>query len=519
MEEADNMAHAKRYLTVGSLFAVVLMVLFACGGGGGGGGGLDGNLLGTVTDATQMAVEGATVTLYDDTGTGTVVATTTTDAAGRYAFKITTMDNYLVSAEMAPAFFPAGRPVTLVANKTIVADLNLSSTRDRATQTILSTPVVGTVGGTVLSFNFLGAGQASLEIAADSLEASGVTYPGTATVYLTPVDTTRMNSGFANYQFVLPAALGESVPDDMILKIYAAAGVAVVDNLGSALTTPLSAPPLVDPMILSFPIPADPSSLRTDAPVGVDAVLLWKYDPVSDSWSEAGTASRTLVTDPYTAEIAEGGLYAAGVVAAATPVTGMLQYGDSAPAGGVSVRATAADATYRNVTTTDDTGAFSVLVENGMLADIEFTSWVFGVQQTDVSTGAVGPDIGTFVMADIYLSTAATLRLNDGISTGFIPASGRIYVDPDSDLNTAEIADVVFVADTVGGDVLTVQSGKDGDTLLNGVDFASIDIGNAGEVTITVQTVDGQSATLTVDATRNIGDDGWDMTLSSSFSL
>ena len=103
----------------------------------------------------------------------------------------------------------------------------------------------------------------NFEVAADSLvTALAAPYAGMATVYLAPVDTTRMNSGFADYEFAFLLAIGEPVPDTSVLKVYAAAGVAVVDDLGAALTTPLSAPPLVTPMIISMPIPAAPKPYR-----------------------------------------------------------------------------------------------------------------------------------------------------------------------------------------------------------------------------------------------------------------
>jgi hypothetical protein len=519
MEEADNMAHSKRYLAVGSLFAVVLLVLFACGGGGGGaggGGGLDGNLFGAVTDATQTAVVGATVTVYDNTGTGTVVATTTTDEAGRYAFNIATMDDYLVSAEMAPAFFPAGRTVTLVTGAKTVADINLASTRDRGSQ--LTRPPLGadeidsTVESTVMSWTNLDPDMASITVPANSLVPAPTA--DTAIAYIAPVDTVDMDSGFADWQTAFVVAVGDPVLPNNVLKVYAATGLAIVDSGDESALTANS------DMTLSMPIPSDPPNLRTDAPAV--STTLWKYEANTGRWLEAGTTGTAdRVGDAFEAAITEGGLYAAGEVAAATPVIGILQYSDGPAAGGVTVIAKAVDSTYRSVTTTDDTGAFSVLVESGMQAEIEFISMGSGVQRTDsvsIDLGADPENIGTIVMADIDSAGTAVLSLADLSSTGFIPASGRIYVDPDSDLRTAEIADVVFVADTVGGNVLTLQSGKNGATLLNGL-TDPVTIGGVGNVTINVQTIDGHSATLTVNATRNAGNNGWDMTLTSSFQL
>lgn len=534
------MAHSKRYLAVGSLFAVVLTILFACGGGGGGGGGLSGNLLGTVTDATQMAVDGATVTVYDDTGVVTVVvSTTTTDAAGRYAFNITTMGNYLVSAEMAPAFFPAGRSVTLVANRNTVADLNLSSTRDRASQEVQSTDVVSTVGATVESSTYLGGtDRASIDIAAASLETvPAVPFIGTAVVYLTPVDTTEIDSGFTDYQNVLVVGLGDPVPTGSVLKVYAAAGVAVVDGVGSALTADVATP-----MTLSMPIPADPTTLRDDAPASVP---LWKYDPTQARWEETDglTATRDLVdTEFYNADITEGGLYAAGEVALATAVTGTLQYNDAATAaGGVTVIASGVDATYRSVTTTDDNGFFSVPVEDLMQTEIEFVSMGLGVQRTDSVLAVAPAALGTIVMADISSSGEVVLHLNDTSSTGFIPASGRIYVDPDSVFYTADIADVVFVASTsdsdFGGTTLTLDVGVGGyplvDRLLNPLDATQIKLSGAAAfdpavtriridgatpISINVQTVDKHSATITINSAI-LSAGVWTVTMSSSFSL
>lgn len=509
------MAHAKRYLALGSLLAVVLVILFACGGGGGGGGGATFGLLGTVTDATQTAVSGATVTVYDDVGAA--VTSGTTDAAGRFGFNLDA-GTYIVSAELAPAYFPAGRSVTLVTGRSTVADLNLSSTRDRASQTILSTDVDSTVGAAVLSGTFIGgADRATLTIAADILEtAPAIPYAGIATVYVTPVDTTRMNSGFADYQFAFPVAFGDPVPAGFLLKVYAAAGVAVVDDAGAELTTPVSAPPLVNPMVLSMPIPADPPSLRVDA---LASVPLWKFDPALNMWSEAGTATRNV--DAYEAEIAEGGLYAAGVTATATAVTGTLQFSDAATvAGGVTVMAAATDATYRNVTTTDENGMFSVLVEDAMQADLEFIHYGSGVQQTDGMASVAPGALGTIVLADIDPSSDAMINMSGNSSTGFIPASGRIYV-ADTDLDTAEIADVVFVGSLnnplYGGvATLTIDSGKSGDTLINGAMDNSVRIDDSFPMTITVQTVGGDNATITV---TDVSPNGvtWDVTMRSSF--
>ncbi len=533
------MVHSKRYLAVGSLFTAVLLVLFACGGGGSGGGGggggvVAGNLLGTVTDATQMAVSGATVTVYDNTGAvPVVVSTATTDAAGRYSFNITTMGSYNVSAEKAPAFFPAGRPVTLVTSRTTVADLNLSSTRDRASQLVKSTAVDSTAGATVQSGTYIGgADRASVTIAADSLEtAPAVPYSGTATVYVSPVDTTRMNSGFADHVVVLPLAFGDPVPVGSVLKVYAAAGVAVVDAGGTALTTDVAAP-----MTLSMPIPANPASLRINA---TSPVTLWKYDATVDGWFDAGTATRT--ADAYDADITEGGLYVAGETAPATVVFGTLQYSDATVAGGVTVIASATDETYRNVTTTAADGTFSVLVEAGMQADLEFVKWGAGVQQTvneTVDLFSEPANRGTIVMANVDSTGDAILRLNDSTSTGFIPSSGHLY-DAPAALNIAEIADVVFVASTVDPEfnfeqTLTLDAGGGGYPLVLPLDFTQIKLSSspafdpavtriridgATPVTINVRTVNGHTATITIsDATLDAGN-VWTVTFSSSFQL
>lgn len=539
------------------VIGMFILPLFACGGGGGGGttASVPGEeptppppavvLSGTITDLTQDHVGGAMVTVTDFT-TGAAVFATTADAAGRYSFDETQLPMGVilnVTAE-GPAgstgYFPASAKTLLSTDRASVLDLMLPSTRYRgALEPTVSGTIYNSVGGLVESETFIdGPYSAFLNLPADSL--LNVPAPDTADVYLTPIDISQLGNGFGYYQTVLPlaATIGDIYPGDdivtnpQVLELYAAAAFEILDSTN----TPLAIDPAaVDPVVLTLPIPVD---LQGTAPT---SALLWLFDRASGKWEAVGDATKNVTV--YTADVTMPGLYLVADTFDATLITGQLLFSDGGPVAGatVYVNGTVGD-TYQQVLSTDATGNFVGLVKNTGTADFQFVILMSGVQVTH--TRSVSWDDILPLSVDIGFPEATTMGTitldsgdeNDPNTIGFLPASGRLYVETDDAGDTdpvaiSDVADVNFVAD-IFGENLSIQPTATGSEIKLSSSTVwsttAIDL-TAGttDVVVDVKTGDTDPATgepfyarITIDeVTQSIGGNIWTVTFSSQFSL
>ncbi len=543
--------------------AIPLLVLFslvACGGGGGGG---DGDstpvaavsLTGTVTDTTQAVVAGAQLTVTN-AATGASVASTTSDAAGRYSLRglpASTALRVLVAG--AQGYFPISAVVTLSGTGASVVDVWLPSTRDKVSKVIqFATIASGATGGTVVSSTTIGSGEtASLVVPGGSLEDSAAAvYSGAATIYLAPLEVGKLGTGFAPYQVALPAAAGDSYPADFpsnILELYASAALEMFaadgSDLGSDGTT-----------VLSMPVPSAPAYLRTSAAAAVTPIL-WRYDSAVTAWVEmAEVPTFNGGTNTFSANVNQSGFYAVGVTSPATSISGRLLYSDgTTPAAGVTVYVTGLDAAYQQIVISDSTGNFSALVKDASQARLDFVGWGYGLQlggsdnpSIDLATdpAAIGDVMLNYAQPVVDVSSPAVIQLDESdvsapVTTGIILSSGRVLVIAnsggvtDTQANT-EIADLVLVAeasDIGAGGIRTLKfavghSGTASDsqirlagdvTYVTEIRLDNLDL--TTPVGIEVLTADGHAGVLTV----SVVDDGgfgpgfWEVTLSSSFSL
>lgn len=543
--------------------AIPLFVLFsltACGGGGGGGP-TPVSLTGTVTDTTQAAVAGAQITVTD-AATGDSIASATSDAAGRYSLRgLPTGTALRVEAAGEQGYFPMSAVVTLVSDGASLLDISLPSTRDKATKTIqFGTIANGATGGAVISSNTIGSGEtAILTVPAGSLQdASGAAYLGSAEIYLAPLEVGKLGTGFAPYQVVLPAFVGDSYPaafPDEILELYASAAVDMIAADGSDLVGDETS---MDMPVLTMPVPVAPAFLRTSAAAQLEPIL-WRYDPATTAWIEmAATPIFDEITNTFSADIGMSGLYAVGVTSPATSISGRLLYSDSTtPAAGVSVYVTGVDAAYQQTTNSDSNGNFSALVKDSGQAKLDFIGWGYGLQLSGSDTPSVDLSTDPDGLGDVTLayampvkgvSSPAVVQLVDTdmsapVTTGIILSSGRLFVATTSGgatdtLATAEIADVVLVAEDFdfianAGPVVNLVVGESGtfdsqsQIRLAGdpvygtkVRLDDLDLSTT-PATIEVLTADGHQGVVTV---HEVSDGGfgagfWELTLSSSFSL
>lgn len=535
----------------------ILFALTACGGGGGGSSAPPPavSLTGTVTDTTQAAVAGAQISVTD-VATGASVASTTSDAVGRYSLRgLPTSTALRVVVAGAQGYFPISAVITLSSTAVSVVDIWLPSTRDKATGAIqFGTIGSAAAGGTVISQTTVGSSEtASLTVPANSLQdALAAPYTGTATVYLAPLEVGKLGTGFAPYQLVFPAALNDSYPaafPNQVLELYASAAVDMIAADGSLLESNGTT-------ILSMPVPVAPAYLRTNAAAAV-APVLWRYDSAESAWVDMGAApSFNAGTNTFDAAISMSGFYAVGVVSPATSISGRLFFSDGVtPAAGVTVYVTGLDAAYQQITQSDSDGNFTALVKDSSQAKLDFIGWGYGLQLSGSDAPVIDLATDPAAIGDITLayaepvkgtSSPAVVQLDDTdlqapVTRGIILSSGRIFTVASSGgvtdtLATAEIADVVLVAEVNdisigGGRALNLEVGHSGTTSSSQIRLAGAttygtkvrldDLDLTAPVDIEVLTANGHAGVLTLSEIDDVtnGPGFWTLTLSSSFSL
>jgi len=507
------------------VLAVLTLSLIACGGGGGGGGAPALSLTGTVSDSTQVPVNGATVTAYNNTGTA--IAMTATNGVGRFNFYGLPVNAALTFKVTGPAgTFPAqAEKVTLAAGVVTVLDFYLPSSGP-------ATESLALPDNWESQAQIAGPRRTVVDLSASTLSATPTA------IYAAPFDVSQIGDGYP-VDSVSPLAVGV----DEIVEFYAAAAFSISGATFDQADLYLPVPP-----------PLDAAAVAADLAA---TTILYRFNETTSAWV-AEAITPTLTTDPingspaFSATVTQPGYYRVGAEVAAAPVTGTLTYsGGATPAAGVTVYATGSDHGYQQVLVTDALGQFTALVKTGGTTAYTFTAWGFGVELSQTSATASAtldfakPTYGVPATARLTLDDAG-IPPNDGPdSIGLIVASGRLSSDPlviDGTVQTPGRADVSFNVSSFDGSLSLnattkgsgIQLGAAGQTFANlafapaagyldYTTFASIPIPTtipAGGLLILVKTSAGY-AKISIDSVSETppasGD--WVITYRSAFSL
>jgi len=517
------MEKTTRFLVTLSLFTFMLLILSACGGGGG-----DGappaivpppvtdpavpppepppepplaplSVSGSVTDSDRAPVNGATVTIYNSTGTA--VTSVYSNAAGLYEVRGLPSGLYTLSASGPLGTFPTELfNLDLTSGSAPTVDIYLPST-SAATETPPGSLV------------YMQDDMANIAMHTE-LDLSASTLIGTLTgVNLKPINVREFGTGEAAEVFSLAVD-----PADYITIWHASAAFELI---GASLdTSGLAA-------ILQLPV------ATVAQPFVPDTAPLYRLDVASMTWLQVDAdPSTTMVTDDatldssdafYTADLFAGGLYRVGEVSSDTvAITGRVTYDNGSSIPGATVYINGTDYGYQQVVTTASGGTFSGhILGNAGLPKYAVTACkkqggvqICTVSNLDQDTSSVTVDLGDFMLPLTAGASTVTLTVGDGTNIGINAASGRIYTAASDVSNYADVGIGVSTFGDADGYVQVFSPEAPAGTVNGGVDPVTV---NAPQ-TVLVQTAAGHTASITVTSIVDNGNT-MDVTFSIAFTL
>lgn len=434
---------------VALLATLLALVLGGCGGGGGTAAPAAA-LSGFVTDAAgsggSLAVADATVRAIR-IDTGATVASTTTDAAGRYRLRRLPLDAGLRIAVIPPApqtdnfgnvyrYFGTTRQLTFTVAAENRIDFGLGSARGYAFNPSAAV-TLGTAGTSVSP------AAAQVDLPAGALVRSGgTTAPaGNVTALVQPIDvSTTTGSATAAGLDAFPGDMLAVRADDSPTSIasFGAMTVEFFDTDGTALQLAAG-----QTATIRIPVPA---ALQATAPA---TIPLWWFNTATGLWEEEGTATLAADSSYYEGNVSHFTTWNADIPITVAQVSGEVHYADGSPAAGAVVRLTGVDYGYQRVAVLDANGRFSLPARRGYSINVNVT---YGDATETFLRGPV-PDAATFDTGTLTLAGGAPDPTDTIVERTFtVGATDRIglYLAPGTVVNAWELlmgADLEFYVD------------------------------------------------------------------------